>query len=374
MVYTNDSKSFARKGVWVQVPPPAPRIQGGILVPMEPKQPIFSSIYWVEVDRIKPNPFQPRKEFDEEALKSLAESIRQYGVLQPLTVTKKESEIPGEGIRVEYELIAGERRLRASKIAGVAQVPCVIRTAEDSDQMKLELAIIENLQREDLNPVDRAKAFKQLADSFDLKHAEIGRRIGKSREYVSNTLRILNLPEKMLNALQNGEIVEGHTRPLLMLADRPAEQETLFQEILLKRLNVRDSEQIARRIALERARKTDLTPELMLLEKELSDKLGTRVRIEKSNANSGGKVMIEFFSVEDLAHIRQAIAQPTLEALAATPKMAAAVQADAAPQEASAAEVAENPDVAPQAEAPKSEEKAMEEPAEELYSVKNFTV
>src|ERR1041385_1030517 len=121
---------------------------------MDPKYSISNSIYWVEVDRIKPNPFQPRKEFDEAALKSLAESIRQYGVLQPLTVTKKETESPGEGIKVEYELIAGERRLRASKLAGVQQVPCVIRAAEDSDRMKLELAIIENLQREDLNPVD----------------------------------------------------------------------------------------------------------------------------------------------------------------------------------------------------------------------------
>lgn len=363
---------------------------------MDPKQPIFSSIYWVEVDRIKPNPFQPRKEFDEEALKSLAESIRQYGVLQPLTVTKRESEIPGEGIKVEYELIAGERRLRASKIAGVAQVPCVIRTNEDSDQMKLELAIIENLQREDLNPVDRAKAFKQLAEAFDLKHGEIGKKIGKSREYVSNTLRILNLPEEMINALQNGEIVEGHTRPLLMLSDRPAEQKTLFQEILMKRLNVRDSEQIARRIALERARKTDLTPELMMLEKELSDKLGTRVRIEKSNTGKeSGKVMIEFFSVDDLTNIRRAISDPGAPAVEAkhttevassrgitfipkeTAQMPEDIPASAtenAIEPATPAEVAENPDVAPQAEAPKTEEKAMEEPADDLYSVKNFTV
>ncbi|HWO07010.1 MAG TPA: ParB/RepB/Spo0J family partition protein, partial [Candidatus Paceibacterota bacterium] len=162
---------------------------------------VSNSIYWVEVDRIKPNPFQPRKEFDEAALKSLAESIRQYGVLQPLTVTKKETERPGEGITVEYELIAGERRLRAAKIAGVGSVPCVIRTSEQSDQEKLELAIIENLQREDLNPVDRARAFHQLATEFGLKHGEIGKRIGKSREYVSNTLRILNLPQEMLDAL-----------------------------------------------------------------------------------------------------------------------------------------------------------------------------
>ncbi len=303
---------------------------------MEAKELYFSSIYWIEVDRIHPNPFQPRKTFEEAALASLAESIRQYGVLQPLTVTKKETERPGEGIKVEYELIAGERRLRAAKLAGVQQVPCVIRTAEDTDMMKLELAIIENLQREDLNPVDRAKAFKQLVDAFGLKHADIGKKVGKSREYVSNTLRILNLSEEMLNALSAGEIVEGHTRPLLMLADRPQEQNTLFHEIIAKRLNVRDSEQIARRIALDRARKNDLTPELMQLERELSDRLGTRVRIEKGgNPGSGGKVMIEFFSVEDLTHIRSVIGQ----AIAGTPMtptpvsvVNAAVQPPQAPQ------------------------------------------
>src|SRR3989338_2489437 len=120
------------------------------------------SIFWVEVERIKPNPFQPRKTFDEAALSSLAESIRQYGVLQPLTVTRKEIERPGEGISVEYELIAGERRLRAAKLAGIAAVPVVIRSGEDTDRMKLELAIIENLQREDLNALDRAKAFRRL--------------------------------------------------------------------------------------------------------------------------------------------------------------------------------------------------------------------
>lgn len=260
------------------------------------------SIFWVEVERIKPNPFQPRKVFDEHALASLAESIRQYGVLQPLTVTRKEIERPGEGISVEYELIAGERRLRAAKLAGIQQVPVVIRSGEDDDRMKLELAIIENLQREDLNAIDRAKAFDRLYKEFGLKHTEIGKRVGKSREYVSNTLRILALPEEMQVALAEGNINEGHTRPLLMLMDRVEEQKTLFHEIVTRKLTVRDAEQVARRIATERARKPDLTPELLLLERELTEKLGTRVRIEKKD--QGGKVLIEFFSVDDLAHIR----------------------------------------------------------------------
>ena len=265
------------------------------------------TIFWVEVERIKPNPFQPRKVFDDMALASLAESIRQYGVLQPLTVTRKETILPEEGIRVEYELIAGERRLRASKIAGLREVPVVIRTGEDDDQLKLELAIIENLQREDLNAVDRALAFQRLANEFSLKHADIGKKVGKSREYVSNTLRILLLPPEILEALRAGEISEGHTRPLLMLMDRTEEQKILFKDIVLKRLTVRDSESLARRIAVDKSRKGDLTPELLLLERELTDALGTRVRIEKKD--QGGKLLIDFFSADDLAHIRKMIAQ-----------------------------------------------------------------
>ena len=257
------------------------------------------SIFWVEVDRIKPNPFQPRRSFDDGALASLSESIRQYGVLQPLTVTRKEIERPGEGIFVEYELIAGERRLRASRLAGLLSVPVVIRTVEDSDRVKLEIAIIENLQREDLNPIDRAEAFQRLVNEFSLKHVEVAQRVGKSREYVSNTLRILGLPQEMRDALTAGNITEGHTRPLLMLADRVEEQRVLFTEIVTRHLTVRDAEGLARRVAVDRVRKTsDISPDLISLEKQLSERLGTRVRIEKKE--SGGKLLIVFFSPEDL--------------------------------------------------------------------------
>ena len=202
------------------------------------------SIFWIEVDKILPNPFQPRRNFDEAALASLAESIRQYGILQPLAVTRKEVEEPGKGIYVQYELIAGERRLRAAKLAGILQVPVVIRSGEDDDRMKLELAIIENLQREDLNAIDRARAFQRLVAEFGLKHGEIGKRVGKSREYVSNTLRILSLPLEMQDALASGDISEGHTRPLLMLIDRPDMQKTVFKEIVERHLTVRDAEQL----------------------------------------------------------------------------------------------------------------------------------
>ena len=309
------------------------------------------SIFWVEVDRIKPNPFQPRKSFDEASLASLAESIRSYGVLQPLTVTRKEIERPSEGITVEYELIAGERRLRAAKLAGIASVPVVIRSGEDDDRMKLELAIIENLQREDLNPVDRAKAFQRLVQEFGLKHVDIGKRVGKSREYVSNSLRILLLPQEMQDALSRNEISEGHTRPLLMLMDRPQEQKTLFTEIMTRKLNVRDAEQLARRITPEKTRKSDLTPELLLLERELTEKLGTRVRIERKE--QGGKVLIDFFSVDDLAHIRAVLSRSEVKSVSI--------------QEASPSEtISEMGTVSIQEES--------QNEAADLYSTKNFSV
>ena len=263
------------------------------------------SIFWIETDKIKPNPFQPRRDFDEAQLRSLADSIRQYGVLQALVVTRNELEKGDGGIGVEYELVAGERRLRAARLAGLAQVPVLIRTGEETDLMKLELAIIENIQREDLSPVDRARAFDRLTKEFNFKHHEIGKKVGKSREYVSNSLRILSLPEYIINALSENKITEGHTRPLMMLVDRPQEQETLLKEILAKKLNVREAESIARHIATERARKL-IDQELIDIEGQFKEKLGTRVRIEKKD--EGGRVTIDFFNKDDLRALLERIA------------------------------------------------------------------
>jgi len=257
-----------------------------------------NAIFWVEVEKIKPNPYQPRKEFDERHLQDLSDSIRQYGILQPLVVTRKETEHP-DGLNVEYELIAGERRLRASKLAGLARVPVIIQHGFVDPRLKLELAIIENLQREDLNPVDRAISFARLANEFHLKHTEIAKKIGKSREYVSNSLRLLVLPQEILAALSQGKITEGHARPLMMLSDRKEEQATLYKEIIFKKLTVREAEQIARHIAHDKVRKKALPdPELDRLEKELAESLGTRVSIERRQV--GGKVVIDFFSSDDL--------------------------------------------------------------------------
>lgn len=278
----------------------------------------YDSVFWIDVDRIVPNPYQPRKEFSEEGLRSLAESIRQYGVLMPLVVSRTEVEKPDGGLESMYELVAGERRLRASKLAGLKQVPVVIREG-DSDLTKLELAIIENLQREDLNAIDRAKALQKLIDEFGISHAETAAKIGKSREYVSNSLRLLGLPEHMQDAIVAKEISEGHARPLMALNDRPEERETLFKEIILKRLPVRAAERIARSIAQERVRSYHRkTREIVDLEKSLTETLGTRVIIE-TNAE-GGRLLIEFFSPDDLQQLVDVLATEK-EAAAAPPEV-----------------------------------------------------
>ena len=261
-----------------------------------------NSIFWIDTDKVKPNPYQPRRDFDEARLQDLAESIKQYGVLQPLIVSRLEVQKEDGGITTEYELIAGERRLRASKIAKVAQIPVIIREG-DTALMKLELAIIENLQREDLNAVDRARAFFRLVNEFKFTHAEVAKKMGRSREYVSNSLRILTLPEEILNGLSEGKITEGHTRPILMLADHPQEQLVLFKEIIYKKITVREAERLARKIAFDRVRKKEFMPdpEITELEEEFQQKLGTRVHIEKKEL--GGQIKIDFFSTEDLREI-----------------------------------------------------------------------
>lgn len=271
-----------------------------------------NSIFWIDTDKIKPNPYQPRREFDEAKLSDLALSIKQYGVLQPLTVSRLEHETTEGGLVTEYELIAGERRLRAAKLAGVSQVPAIIRTG-DTDMMKLELAILENLQREDLNAVDRARAFFRLSNEFKFTHAEIAKKMGKSREYVSNSLRLLALPEEVLIALSEGKLTEGHTRPILMLTDHPEEQVVLFKEIVYKKITVREAERLARKIAYDRVRKKEFIPdpEIIELEEEFQDKLGTRVHIDRKE--TGGQIKIDFFSTEDLRMILDQISKTNAE-------------------------------------------------------------
>ena len=320
------------------------------------------SIFWIEVDKIKPNPYQPRQEFDEDKIKDLAESIRQYGVLQPLVVTRKEKERPDGGLYTEYELIAGERRLRASRVAGIYQVPAIIRTGEQTDKMKLEMAIIENLQREDLNPLDRAEAFMKLVKEFNLKHAEVAKKVGKSREYVSNSLRILALPQDILDALVARKISEGHTRPLLMLAEKPEEQLTLFQEIVVRRLTVREAEQTARRIAVGKVRTKDyqVDPNIIEAEERLSQRLGAKVRVEKRE--KGGRLTISFVSPEDLHKILTLLNEEKVNADTER------VETFRATEEVLTEEMLED---VPENAASLVEE---EEVDEDLYSVRNFSL
>jgi ParB family chromosome partitioning protein len=330
-----------------------------------------NAVFFIEVDKIKPNPFQPRKEFDEAKLNDLAGSIRMYGILQPLVVTRKEIVKEDGGLATEYELISGERRLRASRIAGLREVPVLIRNSEQSDREKLELAIIENLQREDLNPVDRAKSFKQLAESFGLTHSDIAKRIGKSREYVSNSIRILLLPEEMVNALSDGKISEGHTRPLLMLCDRPEEQLVIFKEIILKKMTVRESEKIARKIAYDKVRKKDrmFNPEIIEIEEQLKNALGTRVHIELKEV--GGKLMIDFFNNDDLRTIINMLNNNHVSNNSQEEQIKKI-------NDATTLEVCEDLASVEENNLPlddrSEEEKIADENSDDLYSVKNFTI
>jgi|ERR1035437_1751352 ParB family chromosome partitioning protein len=325
------------------------------------------SIFWIELDKIEPNPFQPRREFSQPELQSLADSIRQYGVLQALVVTRKEFPKDDGGIGVKYELIAGERRLRASRLAGLTQVPVLIKTGDDTDLMKLELSIIENIQREDLNPVDRARAFDRLANEFGFKHHIIAQKIGKSREYVSNSLRLLMLPILILESLSQGKISEGHSRPLMMLQDRPEEQMVLFKEIMFKKLTVREAEGIARRIAVDRVRKKEniIDPELIELEEKLREALGTRVQIERRD--QGGKIMIDFFNNEDLRSLldifQTNVAKDPNEALKKFEAEHPQAMGDIAQSETSSAD-----------ELPVDDRSQEEKNDDEMYSVSNFSI
>lgn len=332
-----------------------------------------NSIFWVEVEKIVPNPFQPRREFDEHKLKELAESVRMYGVLQPLVVTRKEIMTDDGAFSSQYELIAGERRLRASRLAGLSQVPVIIRSGEETELMKLELAIIENLQREDLNAVDRALAFKQLSEKFGLSHGDVARKVGRSREYVSNSIRLLQLPETILSALRNGEITDGHARTLLMLNDRAEEQDTVFREILLKKLSVREVERIARKIATDKIRKknwegTDIT--LIEIEKKFTETLGTRVQISKTDY--GGKLTIDYFSDEDLQKLLALVSvkeegEMVDVAIAALEQITESTPLEQMEDVSSVENVQSNE--------PEQEPHQPEEPEDEdLYSIRNFSI
>ncbi len=267
------------------------------------------AIFQIETDKIAPNPHQPRKEFEEGPLLELAQSIREFGILQPLVVTKVERETLS-GISVSYELIAGERRLMAAKRLGLPRVPAIVRTIE-AERDRLEMAVIENIQRENLNPLEMARAFARLQDEFRLTQREIATRLGKSREVVANTLRLLDLPSYIQEAVSKGEISESHARLLLAVMD-PETQEKLFRDLLDRHFTTRELRQrIAVRnqgvgileVASQEKKTSILSPEFITLEEQLSAELGTPVKIAQSEM--GGKITILFYSPEELKNILQ---------------------------------------------------------------------
>lgn len=297
--------------------PSSPPVQD-VTPPRSARLPAFSSddapphqsdaIFQIDAYKIDPNPQQPRKYFDEAALGELADSIREHGILQPLIVSKKLIETES-GTDVRYELIAGERRLLAAKRVGLPTVPVIIRAAS-ANREKLELAIIENLQRADLNAIEEARAFARLQDEFGLTQREVAVKVGKSRETVSNTLRLLNLPTEIQVAIEEGKITESQARVLLQVSDI-ARQKELFYSILRTKPTVRQLKSRVRRARQESQSLSPPDPRAEGVRRELEEALGTKVRLEREG--NGGRIEITFYSDEELEHLVERITRPRSE-------------------------------------------------------------
>jgi ParB family chromosome partitioning protein len=265
---------------------------------------VMGSIFHIELEKIHPNPNQPRRDFNQDAIRDLAASIREFGLLQPLVVTKVEKETP-TGLDVEYQIIAGERRYLASKLLGLRTVPAIIRNV-GLEREKLELAVIENIQREQLNPVETARAFQRLQEEFHLTQREIASKLGKSRETVANSVRLLDLPPYIQEALQKGDITESHGRLLLAIED-PGAQKKLFDDISLYRLTTRDVKERVERLrkpygsGAPSEEEANLPPEIKAMKESLSQALGAPVDIKKG-VNTG-RISITFYSEEELKNI-----------------------------------------------------------------------
>lgn len=268
---------------------PTPVVAPSALPPVTVSHPDVPLTREIAIGDIVPNPHQPRLHFDEAKLVELTDSIKEHGILQPLVVSTL-----GEG---KYELIAGERRLQAGKRAGLTTVPVVVREADN--QGKLELAIIENIQRHDLNPIEEAKAYLRLTDEFGLHQDEVAKKMGKSRPNVSNTLRLLTLPVEIQRAIIEGKISEGHAKALLSI-ENPEKQRALFELIIKEELTVRETEEKAREVSVRSHVRTarEQAPEIAAKEEWLTEQLGTKVKIQPKG--KGGKITIEFYSNEEL--------------------------------------------------------------------------
>ncbi len=254
-----------------------------------------SGVVMVKISKVEPNREQPRKKFDEDSLLELSESIKQYGVLQPLLVSDKKD---------YYEIIAGERRWRAAKLAGIKEIPIIIR--EFSNQETVEISLIENIQREDLNPVEEAMAYKRLIDEFHLKQDEIAERVSKSRTAVTNSLRLLKLDPRVQNMVIEEMITAGHARAILGISD-PDTQEMVAAKVFDHKLSVRETEELVRKILnpSKKKEKVSNTAEDAVyesLEEKMKGITGTRVFIRRKK-NNKGKIEIEYYSRDDLERI-----------------------------------------------------------------------
>jgi len=278
----------------------------GALIPTDGIRDDESSLQEIPLNLIEPNPNQPRIHFDEEALSELAASIRELGVLQPILVRN----IDGD----RYQIVAGERRWRAARRAGLATVPAMVRDVDEATSV--EQALVENLQREDLNPLEEAAAYQQLIEDFQLTHDDVAKRVGRSRAAVTNTLRLLQLPAAVQHFVSENRLSPGHARALLGTPDRSL-QEALARRALEESWTVRAVEDAIREVVATapaidepvRARRASLRPPgLLELEELLSDHLDTRVRV--TMAAKRGKVIIEFATLEDLERIYRVISEP----------------------------------------------------------------
>ncbi len=245
----------------------------------------------VDINKISANPYQPRIHFDEEKLKELADSIKEHGILQPLVVTRN-----GD----EYELIAGERRLQASKLALLTKVPVIVKDIKD--KQKLELAIVENIQRHNLNPIEEARSFQQLMDEFQMSQEDVAQKMGKSRSVVANKVRLLKLPIEALRALKEGIITEGHAKAILSI-ENPEKQRALLELTIKNNWTVRQVESKTKEISVKpHKRLLNVDPAIKELEDKLSMIMGTKVKVTQSGG-SGGRVIIDYYSSDELNKI-----------------------------------------------------------------------
>ncbi|TYP57412.1 ParB/RepB/Spo0J family partition protein [Thermosediminibacter litoriperuensis] len=271
----------------------------GALIPMLEEKTGEKNIQEINLNEIRPNEHQPRKAFDDEKLSELAASIREHGILQPVILRK---------VKNGYEIVAGERRWRAAKMAGIDKIPAVVKELTDAEVM--QIALIENLQREDLNPLEEAAAYKRLMEEFGMTQEELAMRIGKSRSQIANIVRLLNLEPEIQRMINEGRLTAGHARALLAIED-PRERIKIARRITEENISVRETEEIAKTVSLKTGKKVqkgrgeEINPALLHVGEQLQKILGTKVRVKGSERR--GKIEIEFYSEDELERILEII-------------------------------------------------------------------